>query len=60
LLSGEISHSKAKARLPTELASGASPPETSKLDKLEEEIAALRGEVAELKQQFALFRKQFE
>jgi hypothetical protein len=28
--------------------------------KLEEEIAALKNEVGDLKQQFALFRKQFE
>lgn len=28
--------------------------------KVEEEIAALRNEIADLKQQFALFRKQFE
>ncbi len=35
LLSGETSHSEANARLPKELALGASPPETGKLDKLE-------------------------
>lgn len=60
LLSGEKAYSEPNANLPKEMASGASQPETGKLDRLEEEIAALRDEITELKQQFALFRKQFE
>jgi hypothetical protein len=58
LLSGDVTQADAESR--AQEAVGEHSLDGDKARRLEEEIAALRNEVADLKQQFALFRKQFE
>jgi uncharacterized protein YceH (UPF0502 family) len=45
---------------PADLAPQRSAPEPGRLEALEAEVAALRGEVTTLQEQFAAFKKQFE
>ncbi len=58
LLSGEIDIEKFAVASPTRAARGAA--ENERVEKLEEEVAALKGEIDVLKQKFEEFRKQFE
>ena len=60
LLSGEIAVGEPAAKHKEELADAHNSLDHERLKKLEEETTALRNEIADLKQQFALFRKQFE
>jgi uncharacterized protein YceH (UPF0502 family) len=57
LLSGEVDVAEIAAR-------SSAPPsdlgDSERMTRLEEEVAALRREVSELKQMFEQFRKQFE
>ena len=56
LLGGEIELARADAGT----GSGASSPSGGRVGQLEQEVAALRAEVDEIKAQFAAFRQQFE
>ena len=60
LLSGPIDLAPPESAIRPEPATLAVRPEHDRLARLEEETAALRRELAELKQQFAAFRKQLE
>ena len=60
LLSGEIALGEPVVKHKGELIDDRNSADHERLRKLEEETAALRNEIADLKQQFALFRKQFE
>ena len=60
LLSGEIALGEPVVKHKGELVDDHNSADHERLRKLEEETAALRNEIADLKQQFALFRKQFE
>ncbi len=60
LLSGPVETTAAARTLPLEPATVAVRLENERITKLEQETADLRGEIAELKEQFAAFRKQFE
>ena len=60
LLSGEIAVGEPAAKHKEELADAHNSLDHERLKKLEEETTALRNEIADLKQQFALLRKQFE
>ncbi len=56
LLSGEVA--RAEPELRVQVDAGERSADGDRVRKLEEEIAALKSEMADLKQQFALFRKQ--
>jgi uncharacterized protein len=58
LLAGDVAEFESK--LETEEGATANSADSERVLRLEGEIAALQKEVADLKQQFALFRKQFE
>jgi uncharacterized protein YceH (UPF0502 family) len=58
LLSGEVEASTLPASATSHTSSGSS--EAARISHLEEEVAGLRAEVTDLKQQLASFRKQFE
>ena len=58
LLSGDVVPAELEPKVQSDTT--VSSIESDRTKELEEEIAALRNEVADLKQQFALFRKQFE
>lgn len=60
LLSGPVETTAAARTLPLEPATVAVRLENERIVRLEQETADLRGEIAELKVQFAAFRKQFE
>jgi uncharacterized protein YceH (UPF0502 family) len=60
LLGGPVDMEQFEAAPQPERAPRAPAADTGKIARLEEEIAALRLELGELKQQFADFRKQFE
>lgn len=62
LLSGpaELAPASAPAGSPSEPAPPAAPPASERIAKLEQEVLALRAELAELHLQLAEFRKQFE
>jgi hypothetical protein len=58
LLSGDVTQADAESKAQEAVAEHSF--DGDRVRKLEEEIAALKNEVGDLKQQFALFRKQFE
>jgi uncharacterized protein YceH (UPF0502 family) len=58
LLSGDVGHWEQQAK--EELHAGTDSPDKERLTKLEDEIAALREEIADLNRRFTLFRKAFE
>jgi uncharacterized protein len=58
LLSGDVARAELEQRSQPE--AGERSVDGDRVRKLEEEIAALRNEITDLKQQFALFRKQYE
>jgi len=60
LLFGPVESAAATKTLPLEPATAAVRVENERIAKLEQETVDLRREVAELKEQFATFRKQFE
>lgn len=60
LLAGPVGTAVAERTLPLAPAPAAVRAESERLAKLEQELAAVRGEFEVLKQQFAEFRKQFE
>jgi uncharacterized protein len=57
LLAGDVEGFEANVVIPAAAAVSA---DAGRMTHLEEEVAALRNEVADLKQQLAIFRKQFE
>jgi len=58
LLSGEVASSNSLRDEPS--VSISSSPDSERIVRLEEEVAHLRGEIGDIKQQLAEFRKQFE
>jgi uncharacterized protein YceH (UPF0502 family) len=58
LLSGDVAQAEPEARFTANVLESDS--DRDRVRKLEAEVAALKNEMSELKQQFALFRKQFE
>jgi len=58
LLAGDVVPAESESRAQLHVA--VSSVENDTIKKLEDQVVALRNEVADLKQQFAMFRKQFE
>ena len=58
LLSGDVGHWEQQAK--EEPHAGTGSPDKERLTKLEDEVAALREEIADLNRRFTLFRKAFE
>lgn len=60
LLSGEIDIESMAEQIPTSRTTPSRRPESEKVEKLEQEVAALTAEVRSLQEQFDDFKKQFE